>query len=141
MKIIGRAGTGYDNIDIAAATAREIIVENTPDANSYSAAGLTMAIIYSLSRKVSAADASMKSGEWDRNRFTGTELRGKKLGLIGLGNVGKIVAELARGNHMEVVFYDYCISNNYLMEFYCENKIAMQRVFLCKSGCIDNHCA
>jgi len=106
LRVIGRAGTGCDNVDVGAASAREIIVENTPDANSYSAAGLTMAFIYALSRKISAADASMKHGSWDRNRFTGTELRGKKLGLIGLGNVGKIVAELARGNGMEVVFHD-----------------------------------
>ena len=114
LKIVGRAGTGYDNIDVYAATARGIVVENTPDANSLSAAEHTMALIYALARNISVADASMKQGEWNRSRYAGAELSGKVLGIIGLGRIGELVARFAKAIGMEVVFHDPFISKERL---------------------------
>src|SRR5690606_17911519 len=83
LKVIGRAGVGVDNIDLAAATEKGIAVLNAPSGNTISAAELTMALLLSLVRRVPAADRSMKAGEWDRKSFTGVELYGKTLGLVG----------------------------------------------------------
>ena len=108
LQIIGRAGTGYDNIDVEAATLRGIVVENTPDANSNSAAEHTMGLIYTLSRNIPAANGAVKSGRWERSKYVGTEIKGKRIGIIGLGKVGELVAELGKGkctHHYN--YYDY----------------------------------
>ena len=106
LKVIGRAGIGVDNIDIAAATSRGVVVMNTPFGNSVTTAEHTIALILSLARQVPAADRSTRAGKWEKSRFVGTELAGKVLGLIGCGNIGSIVADRAQGLKMRVIAYD-----------------------------------
>ncbi len=106
LKIVGRAGVGLDNIDIAAATQRGIIVTNSPDANTLSTAELTMSMILALSRKIVQADASLRAGKWERSKFTGVELYDKTLGIVGLGRIGKEVAKRAMSFGMQVIGYD-----------------------------------
>ncbi len=106
LKAIVRAGVGVDNIDVAAATRRGIVVMNTPGGNTISTAEHTMALLLALARNVAKANDSLKSGKWDRNRFTGTQLEGKSLGVIGLGRVGLAVARRAQGFGMTVVGFD-----------------------------------
>lgn len=106
LSVIGRAGVGVDNIDVDAATRRGIAVLNAPGANTVSAAEHTVALLLSLLRKIPWAAASMKQGRWDRKQFPGTELRGKRLGLVGLGRVGAHVASIARVFGMKVVAHD-----------------------------------
>jgi D-3-phosphoglycerate dehydrogenase / 2-oxoglutarate reductase len=110
LRAIARAGTGVDNVDVTAATARGIVVMNAPGANSISVAELTMALVLALARKVPAADASMKQGKWDKKSFLGEEVRGKVLGLAGLGRIGQEVARRARAFDMEVIAHDPFIS-------------------------------
>src|SRR5690606_11364370 len=110
LKVIGRAGVGVDNIDLEAATERGIAVLNAPSGNTISAAELTIALLLSLVRRVPAADRSMKRGEWDRRSFTGIELYGKTLGLVGAGRIGGEVAKRAKGFGMRVVAYDPFLS-------------------------------
>src|SRR5581483_9341011 len=93
--VVGRAGVGVDNIDVPAATQRGITVVNAPTTNIVAAAEHAVAILWSLARKIPQADASVRRGEWKREHFTGTELVGKKLGLVGLGRVGSEVARRA----------------------------------------------
>ncbi|XP_068602764.1 D-3-phosphoglycerate dehydrogenase [Brachionichthys hirsutus] len=106
LKIIGRAGTGVDNVDVDAATKRGIIVMNTPNGNSISAAELTCALLMSLSRNVPQAVMSMRDGKWDRKKFMGTELYGKALGIVGLGRIGKEVATRMQSFGMRTIGYD-----------------------------------
>jgi D-3-phosphoglycerate dehydrogenase len=106
LKCIGRAGVGVDTIDVEAATERGIPVLTAPEGNTISAAELTMALLLALARKVPGADRSMKAGEWDKKSFTGTELHGKTLGLIGAGRIGGEVARRARGFAMRVLVHD-----------------------------------
>src|SRR5262245_34717482 len=96
LRAIARAGTGVDNVDVDAASARGIVVMNAPGANSISVAELAMAQLLALARKIPAADASMKQGKWDKKSFLGEEVRGKVLGLAGLGRIGQEVAKRAR---------------------------------------------
>ncbi len=110
LKVIGRAGVGVDNIDVAAATERGIAVLNAPSGNTVSAAELTMALLLALVRSVTAADRSMRSGEWDRNAFKGSELYGKTLGLVGAGRIGGEVARRAQAFGMDVIAYDPFLS-------------------------------
>jgi D-3-phosphoglycerate dehydrogenase len=110
LRVVGRAGIGVDNIDVEAATRRGIAVINAPGANTVSAAEHAFALLLALVRKVPWAFASMRQGEWDRKRFGGTELRGKVLGLIGLGRVGAHVSGLARAFGMDVIAYDPVLS-------------------------------
>jgi D-3-phosphoglycerate dehydrogenase len=106
LKVIGRAGIGVDNIDVAAATQRGIVVMNTPYGNSITAAEHTIAMLFALCRQIPAADRSTQAGRWEKSRFMGVELTGKTLGIIGCGNVGSIVAERALGLRMRVIAYD-----------------------------------
>jgi len=106
LKVIGRAGTGVDNIDVPAATQRGIVVMNAAAGNSVTTAEHTIALLMSLARKVPQANAALRAGKWDKKRFLGTELCGKTLGVVGLGNIGKIVASRAVGLAMKVVAYD-----------------------------------
>lgn len=106
LQVVGRAGIGVDNIDVEAATRHGIAVINAPGANTVSAAEHTFALLLSLVRRLPWAAESLRRGEWDRKRFGGTELRGKTLGLIGLGRIGAHVAGIARSFGMEVLAYD-----------------------------------
>ncbi|TFG45153.1 MAG: phosphoglycerate dehydrogenase, partial [Dehalococcoidia bacterium] len=106
LQIIGRAGVGVDNIDITAASERGIIVVNAPTGNTISAAEHAMALMLSLARHIPRANASLKSCQWKRSDFMGTELKGKILGVVGLGNIGSEVAKRARGFEMKVLGYD-----------------------------------
>ncbi|XP_058479117.1 D-3-phosphoglycerate dehydrogenase [Solea solea] len=106
LKIIGRAGTGVDNVDVDAATKKGIIVMNTPSGNTLSAAELTCALLMSLSRNVPQAAMSMKQGNWDRKKFMGSELYGKVLGIVGLGRIGKEVASRMQSFGMKTIGYD-----------------------------------
>jgi len=106
LKVIGRAGTGVDNIDVPAATARGIVVMNAAGGNSVTTAEHTISLMMSLARKIPQAHSKLKAGKWDKKSFMGAELAGKTLGVIGLGNIGKIVASRATGLAMKVVAYD-----------------------------------
>jgi len=110
LKVIGRAGTGLDNVDIPAASKRGIVVMNTPGGNSVAAAEHAIAMMLSINRKIPQATASMKAGKWEKSRFTGRELTNKTLGIIGVGRVGNIVADRAQGLRMKVLAYDPFIS-------------------------------
>ncbi len=106
LKVIGRAGIGVDNVDIAAATARGIIVMNTPFGNSITTAEHAITLMLSLARQIPEADASTRAGKWEKNKFLGVEIFGKTLGVIGCGNIGSIVADRALGLKMRVIAYD-----------------------------------
>src|SRR6185295_7778721 len=110
LRIVARAGTGVDNVDVTAASARGILVVNSPGANSISVAEHAMALMLGLARSVPAADQAMKAGRWEKKKFLGTELRGKTLGVVGLGRIGQEVAQRARGFGMRIVAHDPYIS-------------------------------
>ncbi len=110
LKVIGRAGTGVDNVDIPAATRRGIIVANAPESNSVAAAEHTLALALALFRNVPQAHASLVAGRWDRSKFKGAELYGKTLGVIGFGRIGQLVAKRAQSFDMEVVAFDKFVS-------------------------------
>ncbi len=106
LKVVGRAGIGVDNIDIPAASAKGIVVMNTPFGNSITTAEHAIALMFALARQLPEADASTQAGKWEKNRFMGVEVTGKTLGLIGAGNIGSIVASRALGLKMKVVAFD-----------------------------------
>ncbi len=110
LKAIVRAGVGVDNIDVPTATRQGIVVMNTPGGNTVSTAEHTLALILALSRNVAQANDSLKAGRWDRNKFTGTQLGGKTLGIVGLGRVGLAVARRAQGFDMKVIGFDPFLS-------------------------------
>jgi D-3-phosphoglycerate dehydrogenase len=110
LKVIGRAGTGVDNVDIPAATRRGIIVANAPESNSVAAAEHTLALALALFRNVPQAHESLVAGRWDRAKFKGAELYGKTLGVIGFGRIGQLVAKRAQSFDMEVVAFDKFVS-------------------------------
>jgi D-3-phosphoglycerate dehydrogenase / 2-oxoglutarate reductase len=116
LKVIGRAGIGVDNVDIPAATARGIIVMNTPFGNSITTAEHTITLMLSLARQIPEADASTRAGKWEKNKFLGVEIFGKTLGIIGCGNVGSIVADRAIGLKMKVIAYDPYLSAERAMD-------------------------
>ncbi|MBW2057357.1 MAG: phosphoglycerate dehydrogenase [Deltaproteobacteria bacterium] len=106
LRVIGRAGIGVDNVDVPAATRKGIVVMNTPQGNAVAAAEHTISMMCALARKIPQATAALKSGQWDRGRFMGVELGGKILGLVGIGNIGSIVAGRAQGLMMKVIAHD-----------------------------------
>src|SRR5205809_3329327 len=110
LRVVARAGTGVDTIDVHAATRRGIAVMNTPGANTVSAGEHALGLLLALVRRISDAAAAMRRGEWDRKRFEGTELRGKTMGVVGLGRIGGHVAQLARAFGMHVVGHDPYLS-------------------------------
>ncbi len=110
LKVIGRAGIGVDNVDIPAATARGIIVMNTPFGNSITTAEHAITLMLALARQIPEADASTRAGKWEKNKFLGVEIFSKTLGVIGCGNVGSIVADRAIGLKMKVIAYDPYLS-------------------------------
>ncbi len=110
LKVIGRAGVGLDNVDLPAATKKGIVAMNTPAGNTTSTAEHTMSLILALSRNIAQAVASVKSGKWERAKFTGVELYGKTLGIVGLGRIGSTVAKMAQGFGMKTIGYDPFLS-------------------------------
>ncbi|MDW8125986.1 MAG: phosphoglycerate dehydrogenase, partial [Geminicoccaceae bacterium] len=106
LQVVGRAGIGVDNIDLEAATARGVIVMNTPFGNAVTTAEHTISLMLAMCRQIPAADRSTRAGKWEKSRFLGVELMGKTLGLIGCGNIGSIVADRAQGLKMRVIVYD-----------------------------------
>jgi D-3-phosphoglycerate dehydrogenase / 2-oxoglutarate reductase len=106
LRVIGRAGTGIDNVDVEAATKRGIVVVNAPESNSVAAAEHTLALVLALCRRVPQAHASLTGGEWARSRFGGNELYGKTLGVLGFGRIGQLVAKRAQAFEMNVIAYD-----------------------------------
>ncbi len=110
LKVIGRAGSGVDNIDVPAASKRGIVVMNAAAGNSVTTGEHTLAMMMSMARKIPQAHSSLKGGKWDKKKFMGVELRGKTLGIVGFGNIGKIVAQGALGLGMKVLAYDPFLS-------------------------------
>ena len=117
LRAVGRAGVGVDNIDVAAATARGIVVMNAPDGNTMTTAEHTVALLLALARRVPQASASLKDGRWERKRFVGVELRGKTLGIVGLGRIGRVVASRAQGFEMKVVAFDPFVAPEQARDF------------------------
>jgi D-3-phosphoglycerate dehydrogenase len=110
LKVVGRAGIGVDNVDVAAATQRGVLVMNTPFGNSVTTAEHTIALVFALARQIPEADRSTQAGKWEKSRFMGVEITGKTLGVVGCGNIGTIVADRAKGLKMRVVAYDPFLS-------------------------------
>ena len=106
LRVIGRAGIGVDNIDVEAATKQGIVVMNTPGGNNVTTAEHALSLLLALARNIPQANAALKAGQWEREKFTGSEISNKILGVIGLGNIGSIVAERALGLKMRVIAYD-----------------------------------
>ena len=116
LKVVGRAGIGVDNVDVTSATARGVVVMNTPHGNAITTAEHAIAMMFALARQLPDASASTKAGKWEKNRFMGVELFGKTLGLIGCGNIGSIVADRAVGLRMKVVAFDPFLSEKRAVE-------------------------
>ncbi|HVL21115.1 MAG TPA: phosphoglycerate dehydrogenase, partial [Amaricoccus sp.] len=110
LRVIGRAGIGVDNVDIPAASAKGIVVMNTPFGNSITTAEHAIAMMFACAREIPEADASTRAGKWEKSKFMGTEITGKTLGLIGCGNIGSVVANRAIGLKMKVIAYDPFLS-------------------------------
>jgi len=110
LKVVGRAGIGIDNVELAAATSRGVVVMNTPFGNAITTAEHTVALMMALARQIPEADQTMRAGQWLKNRFVGVELYNKTLGIIGCGNIGSIVAERALGLRMKVIAFDPFLS-------------------------------
>src|ERR1700716_4500926 len=110
LRVIGRAGIGVDNVDIPAATAKGIIVMNTPFGNSITTAEHAITLMLALARQIPPADTSTQAGKWEKDRFLGVEITGKTLGVIGCGNIGSIVANRALGLRMKVIAFDPFLS-------------------------------
>jgi D-3-phosphoglycerate dehydrogenase len=116
LKVVGRAGIGVDNVDVTTATARGVVVMNTPFGNAITTAEHAIAMMFALARQLPEASASTKAGKWEKNRFMGVELFGKTLGLIGCGNIGSIVADRALGLKMKVIAFDPFLSEKRAVE-------------------------
>jgi D-3-phosphoglycerate dehydrogenase len=110
LRVVGRAGIGVDNVDLEAATERGVIVMNTPEGNAVTTAEHAIALMTSLARRIPQATASMRAGRWEKSKFSGMELFDRVLGVVGLGNIGSIVADRARGLRMRVIAFDPVVS-------------------------------
>jgi len=128
LKVVGRAGSGLDNVDRTAATKKGIVVMNTPGGNTITTAEHTIALLFSLARQVPQATASMKSGKWEKKRFVGVELYTKTLGIVGIGNIGKQVAKRALALGMNVIGYDPYLSHENAKEMGIE-KVELPALF------------
>ncbi len=128
LKVVGRAGIGVDNIDVAAASERGIVVMNTPYGNAITAAEHTIAMMFALARQIPAADRSTQAGKWEKSRFMGVELSAKTLGIIGCGNIGAIVADRAQGLKMRVIAFDPFLSPERALELGVE-RVALDELF------------
>src|SRR3954471_5521007 len=128
LKVIGRAGIGVDNVDIPAATAKGVIVMNTPFGNSITTAEHAISLMLALARQIPEADTSTRAGKWEKNKFMGVEIFGKTLGVIGCGNIGSIVADRAVGLKMKVIAYDPFLSPERAMHLGVE-KVELDELF------------
>src|SRR3981189_992760 len=128
LKVIGRAGIGVDNVDIPAATAKGIIVMNTPFGNSITTAEHAITLLLALARQIPQADASTQAGKWEKNRFMGVEITTKTLGVIGCGNIGSILADRAIGLRMKVIAYDPFLSPERALDLGVE-KVELAELF------------
>jgi D-3-phosphoglycerate dehydrogenase len=128
LKVIGRAGTGVDNVDIPAATRRGIVVANAPESNSVAAAEHTLALMLALCRNVPQAHGSLVGGAWERPKFKGAELYGKTLGVVGFGRIGQLVAKRARSFEMDVVAFDKFVSEERFRELGVEGTTALEEL-------------
>jgi len=128
LKVIGRAGIGVDNVDIPAATAKGIIVMNTPFGNSITTAEHAITLMLALAREIPQADASTQAGKWEKNRFMGVEITAKTLGIIGCGNIGSIVADRALGLRMKVIAFDPFLSPERARDIGVE-KVELEELF------------
>src|SRR6059036_75836 len=128
LKVIGRAGIGVDNVDIPAATAKGIIVMNTPFGNSITTAEHAITLMLALARQIPQADTSTQAGKWEKNRFMGVEITGKTLGVIGAGNIGSIVVDRALGLKMHVIAFDPFLSDSRAEELGVE-KVELDELF------------
>jgi D-3-phosphoglycerate dehydrogenase len=111
LRVIGRAGIGVDNVDVPVASRKGVVVMNTPTGNAVTTAEHALSLLLSLARKIPAATASIRAGKWEKNRFEGTEIAGKNLGVVGMGNIGRIVADRAQGLKLHVLAYDPLLSS------------------------------
>src|SRR6202050_5619985 len=112
LRIIGRAGVGVDNVDLAAATAAGVLVMNTPGGNAISVAEHALALMLAMARHIPQATLSTTGGKWEKKKFLGSELRGKSLGIVGLGSIGREVVKRARAFEMQVVAHDPYVTSN-----------------------------
>ncbi|MGI6512826.1 MAG: phosphoglycerate dehydrogenase [Syntrophomonadaceae bacterium] len=128
LKVVGRAGNGIDNIDVPACTRRGIVVSNTPDSNTISAAEQTIGLILASSRNIPQANAFVKGGRWDRKPFRGAELYGKTVGIVGLGRIGSMVAERLASFKMKVIAYDPYIPDERFVRFGAEKKNTLEEL-------------
>ena len=138
LKVIGRAGTGVDNVDIPAATRRGIVVANAPESNSVAAAEHTLALMLALCRNVPQAHASLTGGAWERPRFKGTELYGKTLGVVGFGRIGQLVAKRAQSFDMEVLAFDMFVSAERFRDLGVEGMAGLEEL-LAKADVVTLH--
>ena len=122
LRVVGRAGAGVDNIDLEAATRRGIVVMNTPGGNSVSAGEHAFALLMALARKIPFAHTTLKGGQWNKSAYTGRELQGKTLGVLGLGKIGAVVAKRAIGFEMRVLAYDPFVAESYVADLGAELK-------------------
>src|SRR5258708_39790487 len=139
LRVIGRAGVGVDNIDLEAATRRGIVVMNSPLGNSVTTAEHTISMMMALARHIPAANAALKGGHWERNKFTGIEVCNKTLGIIGLGNIGRIVADRALGLKMKVIGFDPILTAEAAGRIGVE-LVSLEQIFR-RSGFITGHAA
>jgi D-3-phosphoglycerate dehydrogenase len=128
LKVVGRAGIGVDNVDIPAATARGVIVMNTPFGNSITTAEHTISLLLALARQIPEADRSTQAGKWEKSRFMGVEVTSKTLGVIGCGNIGSIVADRAQGLKMKVIAFDPFLSEDRALDIGVE-KVELAELF------------
>src|SRR5205814_194081 len=128
LKVIGRAGIGVDNVDIPSATAKGIIVMNTPFGNSITTAEHAISLMLALARQIPEADTSTRAGKWEKNKFMGVEIFSKTLGVIGCGNIGSIVADRAVGLRMKVIAYDPFLSPERALDLGVE-KVELDELF------------
>ncbi len=129
LKVIGRAGTGVDNVDIPAATRRGIVVANAPESNSIAAAEHSLALMLALFRNVPRADVSLAEGRWDRSSFKGSELYGKTLGVVGFGRIGQLVARRAQSFEMDVVAFDKFVTAERFRELGVEGLDSLEQLY------------
>jgi D-3-phosphoglycerate dehydrogenase len=129
LRVVARAGVGVDNVDVAAATRRGVVVANAPQSNVITAAEHTMALLLALARNVPQAHASLTGGAWDRGKFTGVELNEKTLGIIGFGRIGQLVAHRARAFGMRVVAFDAYLAEERFRELGVERATDVDRIY------------
>lgn len=128
LKVVGRAGNGIDNIDVAAATERGIIIANTPESNTISAGELAIGLLLAQSRYIAQANSFLKAGKWGRNQFLGAEVYGKTLGIVGLGRIGSLVATRMAAFDMKVIAYDPYITDERFKRFGVERKNTLKEL-------------